>query len=186
MASSPLDQLPVFRYHSDPIRSGSLVESENVCKCCGKARGYVYVGAPYSEEDDLEESICPWCIADGKAAKKFNGLFVDDAGFDDDIPGKVVKEVTLRTPGFSSWQQEEWLTCCKDAAAFIAPVGFTELKSDYGAWESAVTHYIVDEMNIYNNEALAFLKTLNAESGPTAYLFKCLHCEEPLAYIDSL
>jgi uncharacterized protein CbrC (UPF0167 family) len=181
-----IESLPAFRYHPDPVKSGSFIEAETECKCCGKARGYVYTGSFYTEEDDLEESICPWCIADGKAAKKFAGAFTDEALFVDEVPAKVVKEVTTRTPGFSSWQQEEWPICCNDATAFIAPVGNKELTAEYGDWTYDVTRYIVNEMKIYNNEALDFLKRLDRDHGPTAYLFKCLHCSANKAYIDFL
>ncbi len=153
---------------------------------CGKATGYVYTGSFYSVEDDLEESLCPWCIANGKAAKKFDGMFADEALFVDEVPAKVIKEVTTRTPGFSSWQQEDWPICCKDATAFIGPVGHSELTADYDDWTYDVTLYIVNEMKIYNNEALAFLKTLDRDQGPTAYLFRCLHCGQNHAYIDFL
>ncbi|MCK5338820.1 MAG: CbrC family protein, partial [Bacteroidales bacterium] len=31
--------LPKFKYHPDPLKSGSIVRSENECECCGKKRG---------------------------------------------------------------------------------------------------------------------------------------------------
>jgi uncharacterized protein CbrC (UPF0167 family) len=66
--------LPVFRYHPDPVASGSVHESREVCACCGVARGYVYAGPVYAV-DELDDKICPWCIADGKAHKKFDATF---------------------------------------------------------------------------------------------------------------
>ena len=125
-----MEPLPTFRYHPDPIASGSIEESEVECLCCGRARGYIYTGPTYAEED-LDESLCPWCIADGSAAEKFEAQFVDEENFDDDIPDKVVEEVTERTPSYSGWQQEVWPTCCDDATAFITPVGFAEIRRDH-------------------------------------------------------
>jgi len=58
--------LPVFRYHPDPIASGSVVASAAECVCCGEARGFIYTGPAYCEAE-LEEALCPWCIADGSA-----------------------------------------------------------------------------------------------------------------------
>ena len=39
--------LPTFKYHPDPIASGSVEPSETECVCCGKARGYVYTANAY-------------------------------------------------------------------------------------------------------------------------------------------
>src|SRR6185369_459720 len=97
--------LPVFRYHPDPIGSGSIVASEDKCRCCGRNRGYIYAISVNAEEE-LCEAICPWCIADGKAHVKFDATFVDANAFDEAIPESVVEEITQRTPGFASWQSE--------------------------------------------------------------------------------
>jgi len=59
-------ELPVFKYHRDPLQSGSVAKSPESCRCCGKQRGYIYQGPAYSEEE-LEKALCPWCIADGSA-----------------------------------------------------------------------------------------------------------------------
>jgi uncharacterized protein len=115
--------LPVFRYHPDPIRTGSIAPSGKECCCCGQSRGYIYTLAPYTEEDIEEESICPWCIADGSAHKKLGAEFIDSQGIPDEVPEKVVEELVERTPGYASWQGEEWRACCDDAAAFLGPEG---------------------------------------------------------------
>lgn len=47
-----------------------------VCQGCGKARGFVYVGPVYSVEE-LNDALCPWCIADGSAAEAFGASFTD-------------------------------------------------------------------------------------------------------------
>ncbi len=80
------DELPNFRYHPDPIRSGAIAASQAVCKSCGQARGYIYSGPVYSEMDGLDDSICPWCIADGSAAAKFEAVFVDVNSIADAVP----------------------------------------------------------------------------------------------------
>ncbi|MCF3998784.1 CbrC family protein, partial [Pseudomonas aeruginosa] len=43
--------LPHFRYHPEPLASGSIETSAATCQCCGKARGYVYTGSPYSRHE---------------------------------------------------------------------------------------------------------------------------------------
>src|SRR4051794_16064897 len=70
--------LPTFKYHPDPIATGSVEPSDTQCDCCGKQRGYIYVGPVFSVEG-LYEYICPWCIADGSAHTKFDAEFTDAA-----------------------------------------------------------------------------------------------------------
>lgn len=110
-------ELPKFKYHPDPIGTGNIKESDEACECCGKKTGCSYNSSIYAQEDI--EFICPWCIASGEAAEKFDGLFCDEyplvqAGLDESI----FNEVTKRTPGYNSWQQEDWQTHCGDACEF--------------------------------------------------------------------
>jgi uncharacterized protein CbrC (UPF0167 family) len=111
--------LPEFRYHPEPRDTGVVVDSDAECVACGKARGVIYVGPVYAEEE-LEQALCPWCIADGTAAEKFKAEFTDvGVGVPDDVPDSVTAELAERTPGFPGWQQERWLYHCSDAAAFL-------------------------------------------------------------------
>jgi uncharacterized protein CbrC (UPF0167 family) len=176
-------QLPVFAYHPDPLASGSVKVSDAVCRCCGNARGYIYTGPAYCEED-LEDALCPWCIADGSAHAKFDVSFTDEAGFPDGIPQTVIEEVAWRTPGFASWQEGQWLACCNDAAAFIEPAGHAEIAARYPRSEGDLMGYIVYKMAISGNAATRLLHSLNRDEGPTAYIFKCRHCDFHPAYID--
>lgn len=58
----PYMQLPSFKYHLDPLSTGSITESESICECCEESRGYIYTGPVYAEVE-LVDAICPWCIA---------------------------------------------------------------------------------------------------------------------------
>ena len=90
------EALPHFRYHPDPIRTGVVEASSGVCACCGQARGFVYTGPVYGEEE-LDDRLCPWCIADGSAAANLGASFADDwalvrAG----VAREIVEEVNER------------------------------------------------------------------------------------------
>jgi uncharacterized protein CbrC (UPF0167 family) len=125
------ETLPMFKYHPDPLRTGSVVRSDTQCVSCGKVRGYVYVGPVYAIKD-YDDCICPWCIADGSAHARLNATFHDESGVGgggewDDVPEEVVEEIAWRTPGFNAWQQEQWWTHCGDGAKFLGCVGHDEL-----------------------------------------------------------
>jgi uncharacterized protein len=111
-------ELPRFTYHPDPRATGFVVESDAICLACGAARGYIYTGPVFAVEE-LVEAICPWCIADGTAAERFDAEFTDVGSYvPEDVPPEVLEEIARRTPGFSGWQQEHWLYHCGDGAAF--------------------------------------------------------------------
>jgi uncharacterized protein CbrC (UPF0167 family) len=181
-------QLPHFKYHPDPIASQSIKPSETVCECCGEARGYIYTGPTYAE-DDLDDCLCPWCIADGKAHEKFDAEFVDSRGVanygrGEVVPAHVVEEITCRTPGFSSWQSERWWTHCGDGAEFLGPAGYAELQQ-FG--EEALL-YIKElfsiETGVEGNEREEHVQDFDRDYGPTAYVFRCRHCRKLGGYWD--
>lgn len=176
--------LPVFRYHPDPILSGSVRAGPEKCRCCGQARGAIYTGPVYAEED-LEEALCPWCIDDGSAHRKFEAEFTDVESLPDSISAETIELVTQRTPGFSAWQGIDWPVCCDDLMAFREPVGIEQIRTRaYYTLEGQLMHVIVHEMGISGGAATRLLQSLHRDRGPTAYAFKCLKCDTLLARID--
>jgi len=101
------------------VATGSIVASDAVCACCDSPRGFVYTGPVYAQ-DELEDALCPWCIADGSAAERYDASFTD-VGVDVPlgVPADVLDVVEHRTPSFSSWQQDHWLYHCADACAYL-------------------------------------------------------------------
>lgn len=181
-------ELPHFKYHPDPLATGSVKSSPNVCRCCGEARGYIYTSTPYAEES-LGNCLCPWCIADGKAHQKFDAEFVDYSAIGEQgewspVPPPVAEEVAFRTPGFSGWQQEQWWTHCNDAAEFLGAVGYEELV-EFGEEALQVACEVVSsDLKLQGEELERFIRNLNLDFGPTAYVFRCLHCRKIGLYWD--
>jgi uncharacterized protein len=176
-------EFPEFPYHPDPRATGSVVVSDTSCVACGQSRGFVYTGPVYSQ-DELVDSLCPWCIADGSAAEKYEAEFTDVGwGVPADVPPAVVMQVATRTPCFSGWQREHWLYHCGDAAAFLGRVGWAELQSHPDAVESLRQEHGADARPA--EEVDEHLTALEKEGEATAYLFRCRHCERQLAYSDS-
>ena len=177
--------LPKFKYHSDPIATGSIKSSNNVCECCGKDRGFISTGPAYSIEE-LRDCICPWCIYDGSAHDKFSVAFADIAGIGgygrwEKVSKEIKETIAYRTPGFSGWQQEEWWTHCNDAADFLGPSGYEDL-IEYGP---EIESYFRNELGI-EDEAVwnKYFLSLNKDYGPTAYVFRCIHCGKLGGYSD--
>lgn len=80
----------------------------------------MYVGPIYSIED--VDEVCPWCIADGKAASKWSASFNDIDNVPDGVPKHVVEIIDGRTPGYEAWQQNRWLFSDRDALVFVGEV----------------------------------------------------------------
>lgn len=132
--------MPAFRYHPDPVGTGSAIASDEPCEVCKQPAGYKYAGG---EIFGLQaEVVCLRCIANGAAAARLAlpdgpAEFTDVGwGVPDDVPASVLQEVSQRTPGFIGWQQEHWMYHCSDAAAFLGLVGWDDVAELPDAIES--------------------------------------------------
>jgi len=173
-----MERLPVFRYHPDPTSTGNMEASQNLCRSCEKVRGYIYVGPVYAR-DELSKALCPWCIASGDAAAKFDAVFSDDhtliqAG----VPLDKVAEVTTRTPGFTGWQQEAWLVHCGDACAFLGDAERDELMTE----EARVQ--LTGERHLSPDRWNQFMESYRPGGDPAVYVFRCLTCGVPRFHMD--
>lgn len=171
-----MNSLPAFRYHPDPVSTGSVAASGAICVCCQQARGFIYVGPVYAPED-YEDCVCPWCIADGSASERLDASFGDEAGIGgygdwDVVPSNVIEEIALRTPGIISWQQAQWWTHCGDAGEFLGPMGHSQLES---LGPDAVKSIQINA-GVVESDWEQFYRALDKDRGPTAYLFRCRHC----------
>jgi uncharacterized protein CbrC (UPF0167 family) len=180
-----MSSLPTFAYHPDPVASGSVVESQAACHCCGQQRGYVYSGPVYSETD-LDDALCPWCIASGEAHRRFQATFVDEEVFADEVPPAVIDEIAQRTPGYCAWNSEAWPHCCGDATAFLSPLSIGELRTTARQAEGQLMGYIVHEMGISGGAAWRLMEALSRDAAPTLYLFRCRHCAQYHFHIEML
>lgn len=164
--------LPKFKYHLNPVRNEVIEKSDLDCLCCGNETGYIYTGPVYSVED-LEEAICPWCIANGDAAKKFNASFSDSHPLlNSGVSEEAVKEVTERNPGYRSFQQENWLSHCGDACEFHGGATVNDVKN-----VSKETKEVWLEQNNDGDELWSQVASTYCSGGDVAfYKFKCRHC----------
>ncbi|MGP3976246.1 CbrC family protein [Streptomyces sp. 8N114] len=175
------ERLPEFPYHPDPVATGAVVPSEVVCVCCGRARGYSYTGPVYAVED-LKGRLCPWCIAGGEVAERFDAHFTAGACLGEDVPLEIFSAVDRRTPGFSAWQEPQWFFHCGDGTAFLGRVGAAELADHPEALEALRQE--ASGWGRPSDQVQHYVDSLDKENPPTAYLFRCRHCATRLAYSD--
>lgn len=171
--------LPFFKYHPEPTLTGAF-ETDNVvtCDCCNKPTD-VYYTNPFFAIDDID-ALCPWCIADGKAAKKFEGSFQDDINVDEVDDKQKLIELVERTPGYSGWQQEYWLAHCNDYCAFKGYVGWQEIEPILGEFADIET----DLANAGGLSLADLPKYLKDNGSCQGYLFQCICCNKYRLYYD--
>ena len=172
-----LKTLPHFPYHPDPLATGSLVEGEaKACPSCGKESNIYYDLMPYCI--DNIENLCPFCIANGLAAKKFDAEFVQDTEGQGELDPEKDQLLFCQTPGYSSWQGENWLSCCQDYCAYLGTVGTRELKA-MGIAEQVLEDY--EERGEYQDIEEHLVK----DGSLCGYLFRCLHCQKYQIWVDA-
>ena len=172
-----LKDLPFFKYHPDPLETGSFEEGEEkICPCCGNKSKVYYSSFPYCSEN--VEYICPTCISNGEAARKFDAEFVQNAEWHGEPDMEKDDELFHRTPGYMSWQGEYWLSCCDDYCAYMGTVGTRELKAMNIA-DEVIAEYV-------QRGAFEDIEEYLVKDGPMCgYLFKCLHCGKYHLWVDA-
>lgn len=161
--------LPVFRFDRDPVGHGGIVHQHIICAVCGKERDYAYTGNFHAKAS--VKDICPWCIADGSAAGRYDGSF-HDCYLEEKVSEEDEKELMCRTPGHASWQPQEWPVHCGAPCAFVAPAGMQELEDK----QADVSADLRRQTESYGLDLKEFSKLL-ADNGPIqGYLFQCVHC----------
>ncbi|WP_151549647.1 MULTISPECIES: CbrC family protein [Corynebacterium] len=176
------EELPVFRYHPDPVITGAIVRNEEAeCPCCERTTGWAYVYRPYALE--RVENLCPWCIASGAAAEKYDARFVPTAP--DGMPPERAEELIKRTPSFASFQEEQWQSADGDACQFLGVATAAQLESlsPEEREESGL-----DE-SFFKEEYLTWLRAqpreeLRAHADPCVFAFASLNSDTLKFWMD--
>lgn len=169
------DSFPKFKYYPYPMKTGSIKLSNERCDCCKISRGYIYGGPLYTSSTELK-NLCPWCIHGGNAHSEYDVSFVSN--FSGPISQSTIEEISFRTPGFSTFQEPIWLTCCNDACAFLGDLPFHEVKGFTELFESVKVNCGFSE-----KDWIIFFDALKEGIHPI-YTFKCLTCEKYHGYSD--
>ena len=173
-----MDNLPFFKYHPEPIKTGAFAMDEVVvCDCCGDETN-VYYGGPFYAIEEIE-FLCPFCIKSGKASEKFDGAFQDSGCCDKVSDNEKLEELCTKTPGYRGWQQEVWLAHCDDYCAFVGYVGWDEivkmgLEAEIELDLAANGYFPISEVR----------QNLENDGSMQGYLFCCLVCGKHRLHID--
>jgi uncharacterized protein CbrC (UPF0167 family) len=163
-------ELPAFRYHPDPVGNGVVVESNGVCPVCNRTRGWAYVGPFFSRTS--VKGICPWCIKSGEAASRYGGEFQDGASCDPVSDGVFMDELLHRTPGYSGWQQEAWLSHCGEPCAFTGYAGWPDIEPFRSELEGDLSRLAAD----FSMPPDELARSLSRGGSLQGYLFQCVRC----------
>lgn len=178
-------ELPVFRFHPNAYSSGVFEQSAGVCEACSTDRELRYTGSFYAVDE--VDYICPWCIADGTAARTFEGEFSYYAGIDGTSPDSSVPvaadealEVSTQTPSYESWQQQQWRSHCGRPCAFLGGIGAAELEMylDEPDFASDVEGGLGWAPELLRSR-------LEAGGDLAGYLFQCLTCGAHRLHVDA-
>jgi uncharacterized protein len=168
------DELPLFKYHPEPIKTGMIIRKHAVCDVCSKEVDFMYDGPFYSKEEVAH--ICPGCIKDGSAASKFEGEFQDAASCDEVESDASLDELIHRTPGYTGWQQEHWVAHCGDFCAYVGRVGWDDIKDSVDELEDDI------DASGFSREDV---ESMDADGSIIGYLFTCIKCGKKRIQIDS-
>ena len=171
------DSFPTFPLFLDPVAEGSFEPSDFSCACCNRRRGWIHTCASCGPGDN-ERTICPWCIADGSAAAKFDCSFNDATicPFLDTTPQLTASDrelVERRTPGFVSWQDHGWQVCCARACAYIGEADAADLA---GRWAAAIPSILSKLKDWPDADKAGLIRNIRKGGSPCAYVFRCQVC----------
>jgi len=149
-------------------------------------RGRFVTGGPFYTHL-RPEYLCPWCIADGRAAASYEGEFTgwsDIEGVSPDpadppptIARELLLEICERTPGYSSWQQSVWLSHCERPCAFLGFAGSEDLLP-------ILDQVRPDVVAVNPRDADWVLAHLSRDGMMVGCLFQCLECGQHRLHVD--
>lgn len=178
---------PTFPLFADPVAEQSFKRSRKKCDCCAKSRGWIYTCSMYGPGDN-DHTLCPWCIADGSAARKFKVSFQQATIFpiakgSPKLSRSDADLVEHRTPGFVTWQDHGWFICCGRACIYIGEASSKDLA---GKWASAVPSMFKGPgLKEWSEQDKANLvKSIRRRGSPAAYIFKCQVCSKLQGFWD--
>jgi uncharacterized protein CbrC (UPF0167 family) len=120
---------PLFRYHPFPVYTGAIKAVAITCPVCALPGDFSYEFVPEAddEEDGPPVRVCPWCLHDGSAARRFGDAIFTHAPHNPEVPIAAREELEHRTPTYYTFQEKEWPAHHGDFCAFMGYVGWKHI-----------------------------------------------------------
>lgn len=163
-------KLPEFPYMPHAYKIDIITKKRHVCDCCEKTVTHIYDGGLYSVHEVTY--LCPWCIASGAAAMKYNGTFNE---FYVHVSPDIDDIVSRRTPAISGWQDVQWETCCNDAMLYLEAIGTKKALEKYRG-NAAFENEIHDFEPFPEFDQLQTELPDKGQSSLLVHVFQCRHC----------
>jgi uncharacterized protein CbrC (UPF0167 family) len=173
------ESLPVFRHYPDPVSDETFRRSHAVCSACERARGWIAQSILYSATKPDETQVCPWCIADGTAAARWDGTFNE---VEPGVSPERADVVERRTPNFPTWQDWAWAAHCGEPAVYLGQPRAGELRRYPDACDDLRAQ--VRDYDWPSEQVEELIDTMDPEGSAVAYLFHCSVCDTHLARWD--
>ena len=192
----PSESIPTFKYHHNPLATMSALEwdSDNpqTCDCCGRKTNitcgifaicFIFNEYSWVKREDIAPECCLYCIANGSAATKFDGKFIDPNASDHPIHDPAKRnELAFRTPSTYSFSPSMWLTCCDDYCTLIDRIYHWHDIEIRNIERKLKKCWLASEgSNIHTFEEVKNALDVGTHIG---YLFRCLHCKKYRLYLD--
>jgi uncharacterized protein CbrC (UPF0167 family) len=174
--------LPKFKYNLDP----GIIKSKKKCPVCGKATGYDCLVSPVGDCDEEDiQGVCPWCVFDGSAAKKYNAEFNETDAKPDEATATAIDEIKRRTPTvFTPQGNFVWETHCGDFYVYLKQVVWDDIVK-MGIVEEIEEDLKADGCGFLQFQTLTEIKEqLCKGSSLEGWLFRCSKCGKYHLYLD--
>jgi uncharacterized protein CbrC (UPF0167 family) len=168
---------PLFRYHPFPVYTKAIEPQPITCPACGLASDYSYSFTAHPTDEDTEGAeerdvrVCPWCLHDGRAARRYPGVAFNDPPPAADIGDAARDELAYRTPSYVGFQEREWPVHHGDYCAFIGYVGWREI-APYAAELAVDLARLRRQLGWRKPELESWVNGASVQG----YLFRCTTC----------
>jgi uncharacterized protein CbrC (UPF0167 family) len=92
----------------------------------------------------------------------------------------IVEEVSLRTPGFESWQAQTWPCHCGDAAVFLGDATQNEIET----MTEAELKPFLEDCKLDREDWFEIVAGYVPAGDPAVYKFRCRVCDQRLFALD--
>ena len=162
--------MSTFKYMSDSYLTTVFTEELFTCDCCREVKELKYIGPQYSSGSN-DAILCAQCIQNGEAVESGLVGFFNEIDLEC-VDDNVSNEICYRTPGFFTWQDQEWATHCNDACEFH---GDDSAQDIIDADESTI-HIWMERYDQSRKDWESFMTGYVPGGDQGVYKFICKHC----------